>query len=146
MCYMSMALLKFLCPVPAFSKWIVRIVRFMFAWELFAYCWSPNRLVFMKSPYHRIKFIAWGRHHVVYAFTKQFHEIKYHRNLLPTKIFNYLVVQKSAKFYTLENFTYAVYQFLTFDKNSRIKFSKLSKKPRNPWNWSHQNFPAIRYS
>ena len=101
-------------PVLASSKWIMRIVRFMFAWELFAYCWSPNRLVFMKSPYHRIKFIAWGRHHVVYAFTKQFHEIKYDKNLLSTKIFNYLVVQKSAKFYTLKNFyVYGSYHCLT---------------------------------
>ena len=29
-------------------------------------------------------------------------------NLLPTKIFNYLVVQKSAESYTLDNFTYTV--------------------------------------
>ena len=35
---------------------------------------------------------------------KQLHEIKCHQNLLHTKIFNYLVIQKPAKFYTLEIF------------------------------------------
>ena len=61
--------------------------------------WSPNQLVFMKSLYHRIKFITWGRHHLVYVFTKQ---IKHHRKIYCPRKFSisYLVVQKSVKFYT----------------------------------------------
>ena len=60
---------------------------------------------------------------LAHVYTEELHEIKYHENLLPTKILNYLVLQISTKFYTLEIFyVYGILQYKTehFSENSLI--------------------------
>jgi len=84
-----------------YGKCVMWVMHFTFAWEFFAYHCNSNRLVFMKPPNRTIKFISQSLHH--------WHIWKIYTKIITTNIithenFQLSCFQKSAKFYTLENF------------------------------------------
>ena len=90
------------------------IVRFMFAREFFLLL-EPKSIDIHEIPrttesnsYRKADITG------VQCVYKIITRNKIPQNLLPTEILNYPVLQKSVKFYTLENFTYTVYILHTY--------------------------------